>query len=263
MRSRINFWPGFQKLRDALASSHSAIILTLLWISIPPLGTRAKAQSHASRQWAVLQFSRTNAARCDDRRLRFIAAWATETAKWLQPQELLLRELLSQTSSFFLSLRGYAGFGPLGLVLPRLFRLSPHPSGSGRGSGPKLGRKLLYSSLSFSFRLRGVGRLALRLNNAGVGYGFFPFELLLSPFHPLLSLFEPMLPRVHPTPFCVAQVALQRSNLAFGRSKSSRKRMSIERKNIFFISEANANWYFRNSAQENGGQPIVKLQVDA
>ena len=39
---------------------------------------------------------------------------------------------------------------------------------------PKLRRELLYSSLSFSFGLRGVGRLALRLNDAAGGYGSFP-----------------------------------------------------------------------------------------
>ena len=55
--------------------------------------------------------------------------------------------------------------------------------------GPKLGRQLLYSSLSVSFGLRGVGRLALRLNNAAVGYSLFPFgQRFLSFFHCFLSL---------------------------------------------------------------------------
>ena len=65
---------------------------------------------------------------------------------------------------------------------------SIHPGTVGN-EGPKLGRKLLYSPLSFSFGVRGVGHLALRLNNAGVGYGLFPFGHCFLPFiHCFLSL---------------------------------------------------------------------------
>jgi hypothetical protein len=46
-------------------------------------------------------------------------------------------------------------------------------TGAVGNQGPKLGRELLYSSLSFSFRLRGVGNLAPRLNDAAIGYGLF------------------------------------------------------------------------------------------
>ena len=55
--------------------------------------------------------------------------------------------------------------------------------------GLKLGRKLLYSFLPFSFGLRRVGRLALRLNDAAVRQGFFPFGYFLLLFiHCFLSL---------------------------------------------------------------------------
>src|SRR5262245_11933438 len=40
--------------------------------------------------------------------------------------------------------------------------------------GPKFRRELLYSFLSFSFGLRGVGSLSLRLNDATARQGFFP-----------------------------------------------------------------------------------------
>src|SRR5437879_1304774 len=54
---------------------------------------------------------------------------------------------------------------------------------------PNLGRKLLYSSLSFSLGLRGIGRLALRLNYPVICYGLFLFgHCFLSFIHCFLLL---------------------------------------------------------------------------
>ena len=55
--------------------------------------------------------------------------------------------------------------------------------------GPKFGRKLLYSSLSFSFGLRGVGSFPRRLNDGPVRQGLFPLGYrVLSLRHRFLSL---------------------------------------------------------------------------
>src|SRR5439155_4156474 len=75
------------------------------------------------------------------------------------------------------------------LRCPVLFSFASIDPGAIGNKGPKLGRKLLYSPLSFSFGLCGVRRFALRLNNAGVGYSLFPFGHCFLPFiHCFLSL---------------------------------------------------------------------------
>ena len=109
------------------------------------------------------------------------------------------------------------------LCRPLFFSFARIDPGAVGNQRLKLGRELLYSSLSFSFGLRGVGHLALRLNNAGVGYGIFPFGHCFLPFiHCFLSLNQCVLACIQLC-FPSAQAALQRLNPVFGRSKSSKK----------------------------------------
>ncbi len=75
------------------------------------------------------------------------------------------------------------------LCCPVLFSFASIDPGPVGNEGPKLGWELLYSSLSFSFGLRGVGPLAPRLNDAAVRQGFFLFGYRFLPFiHCFLSL---------------------------------------------------------------------------
>ena len=78
--------------------------------------------------------------------------------------------------------RGTLGLDGLLLCCPVFFGSGSFHPGAVGDQGPKLGRELLNSSLSVRFRLRGVGHLALRLNNAGVGYGSFPLSYCFLPF---------------------------------------------------------------------------------
>src|SRR6266511_431813 len=99
------------------------------------------------------------------------------------------------------SRESWLGTGPQSLVFSCLFRLSP---ARGRELCPMTGREELRP-----FRFRPT---------------LSPFHLRLSLFPPPLSLFQLTRPRVRPAPFSVEQVVVQRWNLVFGRSKSSRKR---------------------------------------
>ncbi len=154
-----------------------------------PLGTGAKAQSHASRQWTVLHFQEP-----------------TQPDVTTGGSDLLRRGRRRRRSGFCLrnlclGSRYRRHFLPSCifqarlcldgslLCCPVLFSFGSIDPGAVGNEGPKLGRKLLYSPLSFSFGVRGVWHLALRLNNAGVGYGLFPFGHCFLPFiHCFLSL---------------------------------------------------------------------------
>ena len=105
------------------------------------------------------------------------------------------------------------------------------PRGVGH-PGPHLGGKLLYP-LSFSLHLCGIGSFALNAGKTsrGVCHGllifgqdFHCFIQRFSLFHPRRSFFHPTHSRVRPARFSVGQVLVQRLNLVFGRSKSSRER---------------------------------------
>ncbi len=65
------------------------------------------------------------------------------------------------------------------LCRPVLLSFGSIDLGTVRDQGLKLGRKLLYSFLSFSFGLRRVWRLTLRLNDAAIRQDFFPFGYFL------------------------------------------------------------------------------------
>ena len=65
------------------------------------------------------------------------------------------------------------------LCCPVLLSFGSIDLGTVRDQGLKLGRKLLYSFLSFSFGLRRVWRLTLRLNDAAIRQDFFPFGYFL------------------------------------------------------------------------------------
>jgi len=93
----------------------------------------------------------------------------------------------------------------------------------------------LYSFLSFSFGLRRVGRLALRLNDAAVRQGFSLSATSFS-FSSTASLFESMLPRVHPAPFSFAQVALS-GRILFLTGADHRKRDECRKEQRFFHEE--------------------------
>src|SRR5207248_3086489 len=155
-----------------------------------------------------------------------------ELANQPPPQEIPLR----QTSSLgpnsaaigAVSLPAQAvGGGWVALVLPGL-RLIPSRGGE---SGPET------VELSCLFRLWSVlrreSRPATERREKSSGHWpwifrfrrahsiFYPTRLL---FHPTHSVFQLTRPRVRPTPFSVEQVVVQRRNLVFGRSKSSRKK---------------------------------------
>src|SRR5262249_37224243 len=97
MRGWINLWPGFQKLRHALASGHPLLFSKPAVHFNWPLEVAVRSQFHQ----ASANSSSVNSDRHDTQRLGFIAAWATEMAKWRQPQEPLFGEPLSQTISSF------------------------------------------------------------------------------------------------------------------------------------------------------------------
>ena len=107
-----------------------------------------------------------------------------------------------------------------------------HPGPIGN-QGPKLGRKLLDSFLSFSFGLRGVGRLALRLNNAAVCHGFFPFGYcFLSFLHGFLSLNYCLLPYIQ---LCLALRELCFSSGILFLAGANHRRSDEHQKNQFLF----------------------------
>src|SRR5437016_2329354 len=105
----------------------------------------------------------------------------------------------------------------VGLLSSCLFQHLQSLPASGRESEPESreGAVVFFSV----FQPRPARHRALGAATELSGYLLRP-----SLFRPLLSPFELTLPPVHPAPFCVEQVVLQRSNPAFGRSKSLRKR---------------------------------------
>src|SRR6059058_1069482 len=106
---------------------------------------------------------------------------------------------------FFVVLPDYAFFRRVALVVSCLFQLS-----TARGRGPCRAIEGLVKSWARSlwdFLFRPMLSL---------------FHLTL--FHLTLFLFHLMLSRVRRAPLCVEQVAVQRQNLVFGRSKSSQNR---------------------------------------
>ena len=76
--------------------------------------------------------------------------------------------------------------------------------------GLQLWRELLYSSLSFSFGLCGIGRLPLRLNDSAICHCLFPLGYcFLSFVHRFFSLNQCLLARI--------QLGLALSQLCFNR----------------------------------------------
>src|SRR5437667_9463984 len=158
-----------------------------------------------------------------------------ELANQPPPQEIPL----CQTSSLCpnsaaigaVSRRAQAVAGRVALVLPGLQLL---PSRAGE-PGPESRRETLQFSCLFQLWsvLRRESRPATERREESSGHWpwifrfrrahsiFYPTRLL---FHPTHSVFQLTRPRVRPTPFSVEQVVVQRRNLVFGRSKSSRKK---------------------------------------
>ena len=100
----------------------------------------------------------------------------------------------------------------------------------------KLGRKLLYSFLPFSFGLRRVGRLVLRLNDAAVRQGFFPFGYFLLLFlHCFLSLNQCFLAYIQ-LRFPLRQLRFS-SRILFLTGANHRKRDECRKEQRFFHEE--------------------------
>src|SRR6266550_4440496 len=142
----INFWPGFEKLRYALASCHPAIILQggYRFQSAFEINARNARPYRAVRSESDL-FWRRRGRRRTGLRIRDFSIGRCYRAH-------LLSACLFETTLLF--------YGSV-FCSPAFSSCSSIQQGAVTNEGLKFGRKLLYSFFSFSFRLRGIGRLAL------------------------------------------------------------------------------------------------------
>src|SRR6266581_4701910 len=118
------------------------------------------------------------------------------------------------------SLPAQAVFGRVALASSCLFQLFP---GRCRGGCVKSGPETRGEAVVFSclFQLGSARRRESGPERPEESFGRLQ---QLSLFQRRLSLFRLTLPRACPAPFSVEPVVVQRLNLVFGRSKSSRKR---------------------------------------
>src|SRR5213596_423859 len=130
---------------------------------------------------------------------------------------------------FFVVLPGYAFFRRVALVVSCFFQLFQLPQlapAIGRESGAEpRGEAVAFSCLFQLSTARGRGpcrAIEGLVKSWARSLWDFLFRPMLSLFH--LILFHLMLSRVRRAPLCVEQVAVQRPNLVFGRSKSSPNR---------------------------------------
>jgi hypothetical protein len=141
--------------------------------------------------------------------------------------------------------------GPLPICCRVCFGSSSiHPGAIGN-QGPKLGRELLYSSLSISFGLRGIRPLARRLNDAVIRYGFSPFGYCFVSFSYYL------LARIQ---LCFALSKLLFSAKILFLAGASHCQRDEYRKDMFFISPSKCYW-FRSSQQETGRLSASQMRL--
>src|SRR6266516_2933527 len=125
---------------------------------------------------------------------------------------------------FFVVLPGYAFFRRVALVVSCFFQLFQLPQlapAIGRESGAEPRAEAVALSCLFQLstaRGRGPCRAIEGLVKS---WARSLWDFL---FRPMLFLFHLILSRVRPARLCVEQVAVQRPNLVFGRSKSSPNR---------------------------------------
>ena len=134
----------------------------------------------------------------------------TDLSKW--PQEILARQ-----SSFFVVVPAFAAFS---------FLLELAPARGREAGAEHRGEAVAFSCLFqlSTVRRRESGAEQRRESCAEHRREFGGCSLSLSLCQPTLSPFHPTLSRVRPAPLSVEQVAVQRPNLVFGRSKSSQMR---------------------------------------
>src|SRR5213080_1437182 len=132
---------------------------------------------------------------------------------------------------FFVVLPGYAFFRRVVLVVSCFFQLFQLPQlapAIGRESGAEpRGEAVAFSCLFQLSTARGRGpcrAIEGLVKSWARSLWDFLFRPMLTLFHLTLFLFHLRLSRVRRAALCVEQVAVQRPNLVFGRSKSSPNR---------------------------------------
>src|SRR6266542_2598835 len=149
-----------------------------------------------------------------------------ELAKWPLAQEILLHQTSPTYAAFgSVILPIQAVFGGVALVSSCLFQLS---SSTSRASWPETRRQAVVFSCLFQLsparRREPCPMFGHQEESSGRSQWPFRFSPTRSFFRLPLSLFQLAPPPVRPAPLFVEQVVVQRPNLVFGRSKSSRKR---------------------------------------
>ncbi len=141
-----------------------------------------------------------------------------------------------------------------------LFSSGSIDPGAVGSQGSKLGRELLYFSLSFSLGLRRVGRLTLRLNDAAVREGFFPFGYFLLLFiHCFLSLNQCFLACIQlrfplrKLRFCSRILLLAGANHRKSDEQGKDKHSFHIRTKLWLV--------FRRWAKKTEAQPLVKRNL--